>query len=1318
MQGAPHAGAPLPANEHERLASLLAAELLDTGAEAVFDDLTRLAASICGTPISLVSLVDQHRQWFKSRVGLSATETPRELAFCAHAILGDAVMEVPDAREDPRFRSNPLVTEGPAIRLYAGAPLYGPGGYPIGTLCVIDTEPRSLTSGQREQLATLAALGSHLIEARLAQKRAERGERALAQLLEALPDGVVACNAQGELSHFNGVARAWHGCDPMRVPEREWAERFDLYEADGETLLSPERIPLVRAFRGETLRDVEICIRARGQPPRFVLANGGPLKDTLGTTEGAQVVMHDITQRRLAQLALEEERSRLAMVLEGTRAGTWEWNVQTGETRFNQRWAEIVGYTLDELAPISIQTWMDLAHPDDLPESGERLQSHFRGEADQYDFVCRMRHKSGHWVWVHDRGRVMSRDAEGRPLWMAGTHIEVSELRQAQSRMEQALAELQSIVAGALDVSIIATEADGTIRMFSPGAERLLGYRADDMIGHCTPAIFHDPEEVLARGRELSAREGRSIEGFEVFVDAARRDVVETRQWTYIRRDGGRRQVRLCVSAIRDPAGRLDGFVGIAIDLTELTQQTRARAESEDRFEGAFRASALGLALVTPDGQCLQVNPALCNMLGYSAYELLSGNFQQLTHPDDLAIDLELSGQTLAGKLPGYQLRKRYITREGATVWAVLAVSLVRDSEGQPLYFVSQVLDITTRVRAEEALRASEAKLSELFRLSPVGIALNRMDDGAFLEANPEFYRMLGYSEERFRRLSYWDITPIDYEAQEKAQLAKLQALGRYGPYEKEYLHADGHRIPVLLHGVRFQPGGSGEVLILSVVQDISERKRMERIKSEFVSTVSHELRTPLTSISGALDLVVGGALGQLPGEAHDLLQLAQRNARRLGSLVGDLLDLEKLLAGKISLNRSVQNLGGLLVDTVAALQPYAERFEVKVQLHPPPDVQLNTDPGRFSQVLTNLISNAIKFSPRAGLVEILALLVDECVELQVLDRGRGVPEAFRAQLFQSFAQAETGSDRSQEGTGLGLAISRELTGRLGGDIGYRPREGGGSCFWLRLPVMPVVADTPQHLPTPSPTRSCVLVVEDDPDMAAVIGLLLEREGFEPRHADSIESAKAQLTRPEVQAITLDLSLGQERGEDLLEWLRGTPQTADLPVLVVSGHADRLPALAPNIERMQKPLKLPALSGTLQTLIRRKAQRDQAQILCVEDDEDSLKQAAAALSPWGEITCARTLAEARAALLARRFDLLVLDLGLPDGDGRSLLPLLPKEAPPPVLVFSEKALSPDATLQFAAVLGKAGTTQAKLAEVGRLLLSHPSTAVKTSGSTA
>jgi CheY-like chemotaxis protein len=141
---------------------------------------------------------------------------------------------------------------------------------------------------------------------------------------------------------------------------------------------------------------------------------------------------------------------------------------------------------------------------------------------------------------------------------------------------------------------------------------------------------------------------------------------------------------------------------------------------------------------------------------------------------------------------------------------------------------------------------------------------------------------------------------------------------------------------------------------------------------------------------------------------------------------------------------------------------------------------------------------------------------------------------------------------------------------------------------------------------------------------------------------------------------------------------------------------------------MQKPLRLPALTGALHSLIGRGLNRERTQILCVEDDQDSLKHIAAALGPLGEITFARTLAQARAAIHARRFDLVVLDLMLPDGDGRSLLPLLPKDPSPPVLVFSEQTLSPDATLQFAAVLGKAGNAKSRLADVGRLLLSHPS----------
>ena len=304
--------APLPSDEAGRLLALRALEVLDTAPEPVFDDLAALAAGICEAPIALVSLVEDERQWFKARCGLDADETGRAESFCAWAMLQDAVFEVPDARADDRFAGNPLVIGAPYIRFYAGAPLVGRSGDCYGALCVIDTRPRTLSNAQHAQLSRLARLTANQLEMRRERLDADRQTVMLATLLETMPTAAVTCDSEGKLRQFNRLAREWHGTDPRRLPPEQWAVHFDLYEADGHTPLATDRIPLLRAFRGEEVRDARIVIKSRDQGPRAVVCNGSRLISADGQVLGAIVLMHDIT----AIVATKDELRRSNAELE------------------------------------------------------------------------------------------------------------------------------------------------------------------------------------------------------------------------------------------------------------------------------------------------------------------------------------------------------------------------------------------------------------------------------------------------------------------------------------------------------------------------------------------------------------------------------------------------------------------------------------------------------------------------------------------------------------------------------------------------------------------------------------------------------------------------------------------------------------------------------------------------------------------------------------------------------------------------------------------------------------------------------------------
>jgi PAS domain S-box-containing protein len=242
------------------------------------------------------------------------------------------------------------------------------------------------------------------------------------------------------------------------------------------------------------------------------------------------------------------------------------------------------------------------------------------------------------------------------------------------------------------------------------------------------------------------------------------------------------------------------------------------------------------------------------------------------------------------------------------------------------------------------------------------------------------------------------------------------------------------------------------QYLILNF-SDISERKRVDRLKSEFVSTVSHELRTPLTSIAGALGLVTGGAVGELPPKARDLLDIAKRNSAHLARMINDLLDIEKLEAGKLTLTLTRQALMPLVEAALESNLAYASGYQVTQQIVQRCDeLMVQVDAQRLQQVLLNLLSNAAKFSPRGGKVDVRVMAQDGRARVEVSDYGAGVPEAFASHIFEKFAQADAGDTRKQSGTGLGLAISRQLIEQMGGSIGFVSPPGQGATFYFELP--------------------------------------------------------------------------------------------------------------------------------------------------------------------------------------------------------------------------------------------------------------------------
>lgn len=962
--------------------------------------------------------------------------------------------------------------------------------------------------------------------------------------LELIPNAAFAYDGDRKLFYLNAIAAKWFGVKDFEAPIPESEFAIEVSIIDEQLPIPDENTPWQRAWNREAIEDLELSLKAPCQEPRIIQCNCKSIGEDVSNNRLAIISMIDVSSVRKEYLALLNGRAHMRMIMEGTDAGTWQWNIQTGAINVNERWAQIIGYSVKELTPVTVEIWRGLIHPDDTIASDQLFKKHFAGEIPQYNLALRMKHKKGHWVWIQGRGRVYQWDTEGKPLWMAGTFLDISNIRAAEQEARASQAYMQALIDSSLEVAIIATDTRGLITVFNTGAERLLGYTEGEVVGKLTPAPFHLEEEVIARGKELSSLAGTEISGFDVFVYAARNGRSETRKWTYVCKSGEHRKVSLTVSTLRDDSNRVLGFLGMAVDETaKLAAENKASLAAKS-FAGAFSSTAVGMALVSLEGKWMEVNDALCEMFGYTRDELLQTDFQTLTHPDDLQADLELVELLLADSIPHYEMQKRYFKKNGKTIQSRLWVALVRDVNGVPLHFVSQIQNITEEYSARQALLGSEARLRGLFDLSPIGISLLDYKSGKRIEANESLVAPSGYTRAEFMELTERELTPPEYAPLMSDAVDQLRKFGRYSPFEKEFIRKDGTRYPILVQGILMKEP-TGRKVVWSLVEDISERKRLDRIKNEFVSTVSHELRTPLTSISGALSLIVGGVLGEVNEDVLDMLKIAAKSSERLSVLVNDLLDMDKLLAGKMELKIEKVDLLPLLDDALSGMAAFAHSCGVEIVRCEDTAMQIQSDSTRLIQVLTNLLSNACKHSERGSKVELHhAAGPEDSVILSVIDHGKGVPKEFRTSIFQKFAQADGSDSSDRKGTGLGLAICKELIERMGGVIGFESHEGVGSHFWVRLPRAKTHLSTGQQMPR-------ILHVEDDVDFAKLISINVSN-WVKIDLATNLAEANRRIRNNHYDLILLDLTLPDGSGEALWESLHLAQP--DVPIIILSGH--------------------------------------------------------------------------------------------------------------------------------------------------------------------